>query len=144
MPTDTHEHLQEFRGYLFVQIQTEIAANGINLSRRLFASQALAEYISRLSHSVVFFGSAFDNARLVAVGSLRVHFELAQLRAGPSRSQSAQCVGKTNTLHGNLLPVRSLHHDGAYQIVNQGEHGEFLENALHRFATQHVHFHRLF
>ena len=118
--------------------------NGINLSRRLFASQALAKDFSRLRHAVVFFGSAFDDARLIAIGAFRVHLEVAQLRARPSRSQSAQRVGKADAFHGNLLAVRGLHHDGAYQIVDQGEHGQLLENALHRFTTQHVHFHRLF
>jgi hypothetical protein len=88
--------------------------NGINLSRRLFASQALAEYFSRMRHSVVFFGSAFDDARFVAVGAFRVHLEVAQLRAGPSSSQSAQRVGKADAFHGNLLAPRRLHHDGAY------------------------------
>jgi len=97
--------------------------NGINLSRRLLASQALAEDFSRLRHAVVFFGSAFDDARLIAIGAFRIHLEVAQLRARPSRSQSAQGVGKTNTLNGNLLPVGGLHHDGPYQIVDQGEHG---------------------
>ena len=87
------------------------------------ASQALAEDFSRLRHAVVFFGSAFDDARLIAIGAFRIHLEVAQLRARPSRSQSAQCVGKTNTLNGNLLPVGGLHHDGPYQIVDQGEHG---------------------
>jgi hypothetical protein len=64
-------------------------SNGINLSRRFFASQALAEDFSRLGHAVVFFGSAFDDARFVAVGSFWIHLEVAQLRARPSRSQSA-------------------------------------------------------
>ena len=118
--------------------------NGINLSRRLFASQALAEYFSRLRHAVVFFGTTFDDARFIAIGSFRVHLEVAQLPAGASRSQSAKRVGKAEAFHGNLLPVRSLHHDGAYQVVHQGEYGEFFENALHGFTTQDVHLHRLF
>jgi hypothetical protein len=88
--------------------------NGINLSRRFFASQALAEDFSRLRHAVVFFGSAFDDARFVAVGTFRVHLEVAQLGTGPSRSQSAQRVGKADAFHGNLLAVRGLRHDGAY------------------------------
>jgi hypothetical protein len=88
--------------------------NGINLSRRFFASQALAEDFSRLRHAVVFFGSAFDDARFVAVGTFLVHLEVAQLGTGPSRSQSAQRVGKADAFHGNLLAVRGLHHDGAY------------------------------
>jgi hypothetical protein len=50
------------------------ARNGINLSRRLFASQALAEDFARLCHSVVFFGAAFDDARFVAMGAFRIHF----------------------------------------------------------------------
>ena len=125
-------------------MQRGTVPNGINLSRSLFASQALAKYFPRLCHSAVFFGTPFDDARLIAIGAFRVHLEVAQLRARPSRSQSAQRVGKADTLHGNLLPVRSLHHDGAHQIVDQGEHGKLLENALHRFTTQHVHFHRLF
>ena len=97
--------------------------NGINLSRRLFASQALAEDFSRLRHSVVFFGSAFDDARFVAVGSLRVHFQVAQLGARPGRSQSAKRVGKADALNGNLLAPRSLKHYGTHQVVDQGEHG---------------------
>jgi hypothetical protein len=92
----------------------DIPGNGINLSRRLFASQALAEDFSRLGHAVVFFGSAFDDARFVAVGSFWVHLEVAQLGTGPSRSQSAQRVDKADAFHGNLLAVRGLHHDGAY------------------------------
>jgi hypothetical protein len=78
--------------------------NGINLSRVLFAWQALAEDFSRLRHSVVFFGSAFDDARFVAVGSLWVHLQVAQLRAEPSRSQSAERVGKADAFYRNLLP----------------------------------------
>jgi hypothetical protein len=88
--------------------------NGINLSRRFFASQALAEDFSRLRHSVVFFRTAFDDAWFVAMGAFRVHLEVAQLRAGPGRSQSAERVGKADAFHGNLLAVRGLYHDGAY------------------------------
>ncbi len=97
--------------------------NGINLSRGLFSSQAFAEYFARLCHSVVFFGSAFDDARFVAVGSLRVHFQVAQLGARPGRSQSAKRVGKADAFNGNLLAPRGLKHYGAHQVVDQGEHG---------------------
>jgi hypothetical protein len=118
--------------------------NGINLSRRLLASQALAEYFSWLRHSVVFFGATFDDARFIAVGSFGVHLEVAQLRTGPGCSQSAERVGKADAFHGNLLAPRRFHHDGAHHVVDQGEHGQLFENALHGFTTQYVHFHRLF
>jgi hypothetical protein len=57
--------------------------------------------------------------------------------------QSAQRVGEADPLDCDFLTYGGCVHHRADQVVDQGEHREFLENALDCLTVQDVHLHRL-
>lgn len=118
--------------------------NGINLSSGCFAAQSFSQHIAGLCHSIVLFWSAFDDTWFEAIRPFRVYFQVTQLGTRPDISQSAKRVRKADALHGNFLSLGCLVHHGANQVVDQSEHRQLLENAVHRLTMQNVHFHGLF
>lgn len=106
--------------------------------------QGLFEFRSGFVESVVFFGAAFDGAGFESAWPIRVDFDVAKGRVGERVGQSPKCVGKAESVDGDVLSLGSGVHDGANEVVDQGKHGQFFEDAFLGFAMQHVHLHSLF
>lgn len=117
--------------------------NGMNLSAKSLFAYSFATLLPGLCQAVAFVGAAFDGAGFDAVAAERVDLQVAQGRAGPGVGQSAKCVGETEAIDGDLLTDGRGMHDGADQVVDQREDGEFLQDAGHRLAVQDVHLHGL-
>ena len=61
-----------------------------------------------------------------------------------SRGQPAQGIDKADAVDGNALLLGSLHHGHADHVIDQQEHGQFLENAADGLAAERLHLYRRF